>query len=65
MGVAPRASASSSLDLLRSEEAGDRAKSSGLFHRVFLKPVKLARIKEAIDELLAERGFFVGAIAGT
>jgi excisionase family DNA binding protein len=51
--------------LTGSEEAGDRAKSSGLFHRVFLKPVKLARIKEAIDELLAERGFFVGAIAGT
>jgi excisionase family DNA binding protein len=49
--------------LTGSERAGERASESELFHRVFLKPVKLGRVKEAIDELLAERGFAAGAVA--
>jgi CheY-like chemotaxis protein len=47
-----------------SERAGERARESELFRRVFLKPVKLSRVKEAIDELLQEKGFAAGAIAG-
>jgi CheY-like chemotaxis protein len=39
-----------------SQAAATEAEQSGLFHRVFLKPVKMALVKEAIDCLLAEQG---------
>jgi excisionase family DNA binding protein len=48
--------------LTGSEAAATQARESGLFHRVFLKPVKMAAVKEAIDELLAERGFVLGTL---
>ena len=50
--------------LTGSESAAQQARESGLFHRVFLKPVKLSRVKEEIDEILAERGFLAGVLAG-
>jgi excisionase family DNA binding protein len=49
--------------LTGSERAGERARESELFRRVFLKPVKLARVKEVIDELLLERGVVATAAA--
>ena len=36
---------------------------SGTFHKVFLKPIKMARVKEAIDEFLTELGFAMDALA--
>ena len=52
------------LALTGSDSFAQQARESGNFHRVFLKPVKMARVKDAIDELLAERGFVIGALAG-
>lgn len=40
-----------------SAEAAQKAEESGMFHRVVLKPIKMASLKDAIDALLAEQGF--------
>jgi excisionase family DNA binding protein len=48
-----------------SAEAAQQAEESGMFHRVVLKPIKLANVRDVIDSLLAAQGFvneaFVGA----
>jgi excisionase family DNA binding protein len=47
-----------------SDAMASQARESNLFHGVFLKPIKMAQVKENIDELLAERGFALGAFVG-
>jgi excisionase family DNA binding protein len=47
-----------------SETMARQASESRLFHRVFLKPIKMSQVKEAIDQLLLERGFAIGALVG-
>jgi CheY-like chemotaxis protein len=47
-----------------SDAMARQASESNLFRRVFLKPIKMAQVKEAIDQLLLERGFAIGALVG-
>jgi excisionase family DNA binding protein len=47
-----------------SAEAAQQAESSGMFHRVVLKPIKMASVKDVIDHLLAEQGFVKEAFVG-
>jgi len=60
----PAHAAISFIALTGSERAGERARESELFHTVFLKPAKLANVKEAIDELLFEKGFSAATATG-
>lgn len=50
--------------LTGSDQAAQRAEESGMFHRVVLKPIKMSRVKEIIDGLLAEQGFVREALVG-
>lgn len=47
-----------------SDQAAQQAETSGMFHRVILKPIKMAHVKDIIDTLLAEQGFVKEAFVG-
>lgn len=48
-----------------SDQAAQQAQESGMFQRVLLKPIRMAAVREVIEELLLDRGFVSEALVGT
>jgi excisionase family DNA binding protein len=59
----PELAATMVIAITGSEEMAARARMSGGFQGVFVKPVRLSQVREAVDSALAESGFAAAALA--